>query len=199
MWAGSHHMDVTNNSYFADPWEYNCKNDAEQHAIWRAEQRAIKFAQQEGVLVVAAEGNDSDDTAHPTTDITSPDDTTPVERSITNACVIIPVEIPGVVGVSATGGFGQGTDAGQYPDHLKSFYSSYGVGVTDLTAPGGDSLFGTPPFTGTAGRVLSAWPTEVTATASRRGAGSTPPLQERSGAINRGRRWQRRTWSESLR
>jgi subtilisin family serine protease len=163
MWAATHGMDVTNNSYFADPWEYNCRNDAEQHAIWKAEQRAIKYAQQQGVLVVAAEGNDSDDTAHPTQDRTSPDDTTPVTRDITNACVIIPVEISGVVGVSATGSFGQGTDAGQYPDHLKSFYSSYGVGVTDVTAPGGDSLFGTPPFTGTAGRVLSAWPTEVTA------------------------------------
>jgi lantibiotic leader peptide-processing serine protease len=163
VWAGSHHMDVTNNSYFADPWEYNCRNDSVQRAIWKAEQRAILYAEQQGVTVVAAEGNDSDDTAHPTTDITSPDDTTPVTRDITNACVIIPVEVPGVIGVSATGSFAQGTNAGQYADHLKSFYSSFGVGVTQVAAPGGDSLFGTPPFTGTAGRVLSAWPTEVTA------------------------------------
>jgi lantibiotic leader peptide-processing serine protease len=162
VWAGSHHMDVTNNSYFADPWEYNCRNDSEQRAIWKAEQRAILYAEQQGVTVVAAEGNDSDDTAHPTTDVTSPDDTTPMERAITNACVIIPVEVPGVVGVSATGSFEQGTNAGQYPDHLKSFYSSFGVGVTQLAAPGGDSRYGTPPFVGTAGRVLSAWPTEVT-------------------------------------
>jgi lantibiotic leader peptide-processing serine protease len=165
MWAGSHNMDVTNNSYFADPWEYNCRNDSVQHAIWKAEQRAIKFAQQQGVTVVAAEGNDSDDTAHPTTDITSPDDSTPVERRITNACVIIPVEIPGVIGVSATSSFDQGTNAGQYPDHLKSFYSSFGVGVTDVAAPGGDSRFGTPPFQGAAvGRVLSTWPAALAAT-----------------------------------
>ena len=44
MWAGNHHMDVTNNSYFADPWLYNCRNDPEQRAIWNAERRAIKFA-----------------------------------------------------------------------------------------------------------------------------------------------------------
>jgi subtilisin family serine protease len=164
VWAGSHHMDVTNNSYFADPWEYNCRNDSEQRAIWKAEQRAILYAEQQGVTVVAAEGNDSDDTAHPTTDVTSPDDPpgAALEREITNACVIIPVEVPGVVGVSATGSFEQGTNAGQYPDHLKSFYSSFGVGVTQLAAPGGDSRYGTPPFVGTAGRVLSAWPTEVT-------------------------------------
>jgi lantibiotic leader peptide-processing serine protease len=162
MWAGSHHMDVTNNSYFADPWEYNCRNDSEQRAIWKAEQRAILYAEQKGVTVVAAEGNDSDDTAHPTTDVTSPDDTTPIERAITNACVIIPVEVPGVIGVSATGSFEQGTHAGQYADHLKSFYSSFGIGVTQLAAPGGDSRYGTPPFVGTAGRVLSAWPIEAT-------------------------------------
>jgi lantibiotic leader peptide-processing serine protease len=165
MWAATHRMDVTNNSYFADPWEYNCKNDPVQRAIWKAEARAILFAEQQGVTVVAAEGNDSDDTAHPTTDVTSPDDPpgAAVERSITNACVIIPVEVPGVIGVSATGSFAQGTDAGQYPDHLKSFYSSFGVGVTQVTAPGGDSRYGTPPFVGTPGRVLSTWPTEVTA------------------------------------
>jgi subtilisin family serine protease len=162
MWAATHHMDVTNNSYFADPWEYNCKNDPEQRAIWMAEQRAILYAEQQGVTVVAAEGNDSDDTAHPTQDRTSPDDSTPVTRDITNACVIIPVEVPGVIGVSATGSFEQGTNAGQYPDHLKSFYSSFGIGVTQLAAPGGDSRYGTPPYTGVAGRVLSTWPTEVT-------------------------------------
>jgi subtilisin family serine protease len=34
MWAGDLKLDVTNNSYFADPWEYNCRNDRSQHAIW---------------------------------------------------------------------------------------------------------------------------------------------------------------------
>ena len=78
MWAGTHHIDVTNNSYFADPWLFNCRNDPEQRAIWKAERRAIQFAQQQGVPVVAAEGNQADDLAHPTQDATSPDDTTPV-------------------------------------------------------------------------------------------------------------------------
>ena len=114
------------------------------------------------MTVVAAEGNDSDDTAHPTTDVTSPDDTTPIERAITNACVIVPVEVPGVIGVSAVGNFRQ-TDGDSDPnDYLKSFYSSFGVGVTDLTAPGGDSRF----FTSEAlpnGRVLSTWPSDLMA------------------------------------
>jgi lantibiotic leader peptide-processing serine protease len=160
VWAGSHHFDVTNNSYFADPFLFNCRNDAVQRAIWKAEQRAIRYALAQGVTVVAAEGNESEDLSHPTMDVTSPDfpPGSEEERAVTNACVVIPVEIPGVIGVSASGSFLQGTDAGQYPDNLKSFYSSYGISTTDVVAPGGDSLFGTPPFTGVAGRVLSTWP-----------------------------------------
>jgi subtilisin family serine protease len=151
MWAGTHGVDVTNNSYFADPWYFNCKNDPEQRAIWMAEQRAIKFAQQAGVVNVAATGNFSDDLAHPTQDVTSPDDVPePLTRSVTNACVDIPAEIPGVVGVNANGN-----------QVLKSFYSSYGIGVTDVIAPGGDSLFFTPSPTVPNGRVLSTWPQEL--------------------------------------
>src|SRR5439155_9586758 len=103
MWAGTHNIQVTNNSYFADPWLFNCKNDPGQRAIWNAERRAIRFAMSKGVVVVAAEGNESDDLAHPTQDITSPDDTTPVTREITNACAVVPVEVPGVIGVAADG------------------------------------------------------------------------------------------------
>jgi lantibiotic leader peptide-processing serine protease len=158
---------VTNNSYFADPYEYNCRNDPVQRAIWKAEQRAIRYAEQQGVTVVAAEGNDSDDTAHPTTDVTSPDDPPGAaqEREITNACVIVPVEVSGVIGVSATGSTTQDTSAGQYPDNLKSFYSSFGVGVTDVTAPGGDSVFRTPESVN--GRVLSTYPANFPCTRSR--------------------------------
>src|ERR1041385_4190934 len=129
MWAGSHHIQVTNNSYFADPWLFNCKNDAEQRAIWTAERRAIKYAMSKGTVVVAAEGNQADDLAHPTQDATSPDDTNPVLRQIHNDCAVIPVEVPGVIGVTADGNL-----------QLKSFYSSYGMGSVQVIAPGGDSI-----------------------------------------------------------
>ncbi|MFL5798501.1 MAG: S8 family serine peptidase [Actinomycetota bacterium] len=163
MWAATHGVDVTNNSYFADPYLYNCKNDPTQRAIWQAEQRAIMYAEQQGVTVVAAAGNESEDISHPTRDQTSPDDTVPVDRRVTNACAIVPVEVPGVIGVSATGSYEQGTNAGQYPDNLKSFYSSFGISGVDVAAPGGDSRYGTAPFTGTAGRVLSTWPAALAA------------------------------------
>src|SRR5439155_23744219 len=106
VWAGSHGIDVTNNSYFADPWLFNCKNDPEQKAIFAAEQRAIRYAQQRGTVGVAAEGNQSDDLAHPLQDKTSPDDATPVVRDITNACAVVPVEVPGVIGVTGNGSLG---------------------------------------------------------------------------------------------
>ena len=146
MWAGSHHIDVTNNSYFADPWLFNCRNDAEQRAIWKAEQRAIRYAMQQGVTVVAAQGNENIDLSKRNVDAISPDtNPNPPPREVTNACVVIPVEIPGVIGVTANG-----------YNLQKAYYSTYGVSVVQVTAPGGDRRFQIPP-TGN-GRVLSTWP-----------------------------------------
>jgi subtilisin family serine protease len=157
MWAASHHVDVTNNSYFADPYLFNCKNDPTQQAIWAAEARAILYAERHGVTVVSAEGNQSEDTAHPSVDKTSPDDTTPITRVIHNNCAIVPVEVPGVVGVTAVGHNQQLGSDGQPAGYLKAYYSSFGVGVTQLTAPGGDRRFGVNAEA-TNGRVLSTWP-----------------------------------------
>jgi subtilisin family serine protease len=155
VWAATHHFDVTNNSYFADPFLFNCRNDPVQRAIWKAESRAIQYAQQNGVSVVTAMGNESEDLAHPTVDATSPDDTTPEVRDVNNACVVIPVEVPGVIGVTATGSTQQ-TDGDSGPDYLKSFYSNFGVGVTQVAAPGGDSVYRTAESVN--GRVLSSYP-----------------------------------------
>src|SRR3954451_14282371 len=171
MWAGANHMDVTNNSYFADPFEYNCRNDPAQRALWKAEQRAIRYAQNQGVTVVASPANDSDDVSHPTTHVTSPHfpPGNEQERRITNACVVVPLEVSGVVGVSATGSTTQDTSAGEYPDNLKSFYSSFGVSAVDVTAPGGDSVYFTPASVN--GRVLSTYPPDRPCTRSRQDPG----------------------------
>jgi len=146
MWAATHDVDVTNNSYFVDPWLFNCRNDAEQRAIWEGLRRAIRYAMSQGVTVVASAGNQNDDLAHPTVDTISPDNGTPLTREITNACGVIPAEIPGVVTVTANGNLMQ-----------KSYYSSYGVGVVELVAPGGDSRFQRTPAA-TRGTVLSTYP-----------------------------------------
>jgi subtilisin family serine protease len=145
VWAGSHHLDVTNNSYFADPWLFNCRNDPGQRAIWKAERRAIRYAMQQGVTVVAAMNNQNQDLSKRNIDNISPDNDTPITREVTNACVVIPTEIPGVIGVSANGQAMQ-----------KSFYSNYGVGVVQVVAPGGDFPFQTSDFE--EGLVLSTVP-----------------------------------------
>jgi lantibiotic leader peptide-processing serine protease len=146
VWAATHGIDITNNSYFADPWLFNCRNDAEQRAIWNAERRAIGYAQSKGVLVVASQGNDRTDLSHPETDTISPDfpPDAAVERDITNACAVVPVEVPKVVGVTATGSKG-----------WKSYYSSYGNSTADVAAPGGDRILQVVQPGG--GRVLSTF------------------------------------------
>ncbi len=156
MWAGSHRFQVTNNSYFADPWLFNCRNDPEQRAIWTAERRSIQYAMHNGVVVVAAEGNQADDLAHPTQDATSPDDSNPVLRQIHNDCAVVPTEVPGVIGVTADGN-----------KQFKSFYSSYGVGSADVIAPGGDSILQVTPAAPN-GRVLSTYPASLINTCVRK-------------------------------
>ena len=148
MWAADQGINVTNNSYYADPWLFNCRNDAEQRAIWKAEQRAIRYAMSQGVVVVAAQGNENIDLSKRNIDTTSPDypPGSAMEREVTNACVVIPVEISGVIGVTADGSKLQ-----------KSYYSSYGAGVVQVTAPGGDNPF-QRPSPSISGSVLSTIP-----------------------------------------
>ncbi|MEU7865346.1 S8 family serine peptidase [Dactylosporangium sp. NPDC049140] len=132
LWAADHGMQITNNSYFIDPWEFNCRNDVRQRPVWIAVQRAIRYSQNKGVLNIASAGNSNVDLQHKFIDTGSPNDGSfPVEdRTITGACLDLPAEAPGVVTVSAVG-----------PTRLKSYYSSYGQGVVDVAAPGGDTRF----------------------------------------------------------
>ncbi|MCF3963005.1 S8 family serine peptidase [Streptomyces fuscigenes] len=130
MWAADHGVDVTNNSYYTDPWYFNCTNDPDQRALVDAVTRASRYAESRGTVNVAAAGNENYDLTSPTiTDPSSPDDGTAVPREIdTSKCYDIPTELPGVVTVAATGA-----------KDLKSSFSNYGDGIVDIAAPGGDS------------------------------------------------------------
>ena len=145
-YAGDQRLDVVNMSFFADPWLFNCRNDKEQKAIIQAISAAARYAQQRGVVLVAAAGNDGIDLNHPIVDEISPDypPGAAVTRPVNNSCVVMPTEIPGVVVVTATGA-----------QNLLAWYSTYG-NVTDVTAPGG-SRFQTPSFDPSRGRVLSTY------------------------------------------
>ncbi|MFG2822124.1 S8 family serine peptidase [Kitasatospora sp. NPDC048365] len=144
VWAGQHHFNVTNNSYYIDPWLFNCANDPDQAAVMTGVRRAVEFSRQGGVLNVAAAGNENYDLAHKTTDTSSPDDTTPVERQINNDCLSLPTELPGVVVTTSVGVKGD-----------KSYYSSYGLGKATVAAPGGDRRYQIPDTPDQNGRILS--------------------------------------------
>ncbi|MBW5483439.1 S8 family peptidase [Streptomyces bambusae] len=134
VWAGDHGFKVTNNSYYTDPWQFNCPNDLDQAAILEGVGRAQKYAEGKGSLQVAAAGNANYDLANKTTDTSSPNDSTPVTRTITNDCLDIPAELPGVVTVAANATNGTS----------KASFSNFGRDVIEVSAPG-ESVYSTVP------------------------------------------------------
>jgi lantibiotic leader peptide-processing serine protease len=110
-------------------------NHSEFQALYIAVQRALEFARTNGVTPVAALGNNNFDLS---------------DGAFMRDFVEVPGEVPGAVGLSATGYYNQ-----------KSYYSSYGVGKADVSAPGGDRIFQIPPpnYRG-GGRTLGAWARE---------------------------------------
>ncbi|MDI3423420.1 S8 family peptidase [Streptomyces luteolus] len=148
VFAADKGIEITNNSYYVDPWLYNCMDDPDQKAIVDAVNRAQLYAQRKGTLHLASAGNSNHDLASDAiVDDSSPDDSTPVERTIDpSECFDVPTQLPGVVTVSATG-----------DKNLKSYYSTYGKGVVDVAAPGGDK-YQIPDNPSKNGRILSTMP-----------------------------------------
>jgi subtilisin family serine protease len=125
VWAGMHRMDVTNNSYYVDPFMYWCEDQPDQHAAKEAVRRAVDFSTKRGAVHAAAAGNAATDLANNTSDTSSPNDSTAIQRVINSGCEDIPTELDGVVSVSSL------TQAG----NLSSF-SNRGLGKIDVSAPG---------------------------------------------------------------
>ena len=136
VWAGMKHMDVTNNSYFVDPYFYWCEDQPDQAAGKEAVRRAVQWSTKQGVVHSAAAGNEATDLANNTTDPGSPDDAaTPVARTINSGCEDIPAELDGVVTVSSLQEF----PTGSLQTRLSSF-SNRGLRVIDVAAPGSTIL-----------------------------------------------------------
>jgi subtilisin family serine protease len=141
MWAAAKGVEVTNNSYYIDPWYFWCANDPDQGAVKESIQRAIAYSQKKGVINVAAAGNENYDLANKTTDTLSPDDSTPISRPVNRHCLDLPTEHKGVITTSAI-----------QQNGTKASFSNYGRDVIDVAAPGvnilstvwpGDSSYGT--------------------------------------------------------
>ncbi len=147
IWAAEHGFDVTNNSYFVDPWFLWCDGDPDQKAGAEAVRRAVAYAQSKDVANVVSAGNSNWDLSKPIHDTYSPNNGGPVQdRQTGHDCHVLPGELPGVVSVSAVG-----------VQAVKSYYSNYGLGSITVTAPGGDARQ-IPPTPTRNGRVLSSVP-----------------------------------------
>ena len=162
-YAGDNGIDVVNMSFFVDPWLYNCRNhpadspeeQLEQATIIDATQRALDYAREHGVTLVAALGNEHQDLgAEIKSDTISPDFPPGAERTreVTNDCLDMPTEGGGVISVSAVG-----------PSGKKADYSNHGLEQNDVAAPGGffRDFIGTPQNRLPENLILGPYPTNV--------------------------------------
>jgi len=162
-YAADNGIDVVNMSYFTDPWWANCRDNTldssidqiEQSTIIDASNLALNYAFDNGVTLIAAEGNEHTDLGNPTYDAISPDyppGAAYVRNNIDNDCLVIPTEGDHVMSISALG-----------PSGRKSYYSNYGLEQTTVSAPGGDrrDFFGTPDYNTPGTRILSTYPKDV--------------------------------------
>ncbi len=134
--AGLKHMDVTNNSYYVDPFEFYCEDQPDQYAAKEAVRRAVTWSTQQGVVHAAAAGNSARDLANKSSfkDTTSPDDqpkSGQVSRTLNSGCEDIPTELDGVVTVSSL----ESVPTGSQNSRLSGF-SNRGLGKIDVAAPG---------------------------------------------------------------
>jgi subtilisin family serine protease len=119
--AGDQKFEVINMSFFVDDafplgsTEFKCNSDPDQRVFRHINERAINYARNQGVVPVAALGNSDANLADP-------------PEPYENECEVVPAETEGVIGTMSLG-----------PTSEKAYYSSYGVGATDVAAPGGNS------------------------------------------------------------
>ena len=142
MWAASHGVDVVNNSYSMDPWVYWSPTDPEQAAGLEAATRSIKYAQDKGLAVIAAAGNEGVDIDNPTIDNGSPTDVpTPTKNRAVNGGIRVPSMLDGVAQVSAVG---QAHNVKPGLSLGRAEFSNYGDTI-DFAAPG-DQIYSTVPL-----------------------------------------------------
>jgi len=109
MWAAGHRMKIANSSFSV--WGVSCTQG--DRVVREAMSRAVEYSTSAGTLNVAAATNDAARL-------------TPSARSAAG-CQALPAGLRDTIAVSAVG-----------RDGVKASYSSYGLGVIDLAAPGGD-------------------------------------------------------------
>jgi subtilisin family serine protease len=141
IYAGQQHFDIVSASlggYIPKCGAVNNPNKECDHPDWILLNRATQFARSNGVLPVGALGNEGYDLA---------------DGTFFRDFVEAPGTVPGWVGVSATSYYNE-----------KAFYSNYGSGAVDVSAPGGSTRdysgvpgSEVPPGYDGEGRLIGAW------------------------------------------
>jgi lantibiotic leader peptide-processing serine protease len=140
-WSIGHHFDLMNASLTIDPFtapidDLFCSDEPDRVAIVKMVRKAVNAATKKNIALVASTGNFFLDLAT-------------LKDPTGGKCKVLPVDLPGVIGVSSVG----------YTQRL-SFFSDYGKGAVDLAGPGGDQFIPDPNVTDTtaSGQVLSSVP-----------------------------------------
>ena len=135
-WAAEHNVDVSNSSYYMDPYAFWMPNEASQAAGLEAASRAVRYSKEHGVVNFAAEGNSDDDHDNPTIDKDSPNDVegAAVERNVAGG-----IDVPAMLGDSVLSVSALKLPTGADPATAKlerAGFSNYGKTSVDVAAPG---------------------------------------------------------------
>ena len=135
-WAAEHNVDVSNSSYYMDPYAFWLPNEASQAAGLEAASRAVRYSKEHGVVNFAAEGNSDDDHDNPTVDKDSPNDVegAAVERNVAGG-----IDVPAMLGDSVLSVSALKLPTGADPATAKlerAGFSNYGKNSVDVAAPG---------------------------------------------------------------
>ena len=135
-WAAEHNVDVSNSSYYMDPYAFWLPNEASQAAGLEAASRAVRYSKEHGVVNFASEGNSDDDHDNPTIDKDSPNDVegAAVERNVAGG-----IDVPAMLGDSVLSVSALKLPTGADPATAKlerAGFSNYGKNSVDVAAPG---------------------------------------------------------------
>ena len=135
-WAAEHNVDVSNSSYYMDPYAFWLPNEASQAAGLEAASRAVHYSKEHGVVNFASEGNSDDDHDNPTIDKDSPNDVegAAVERNVAGG-----IDVPAMLSDSVLSVSALKLPTGADPATAKlerAGFSNYGKNSVDVAAPG---------------------------------------------------------------
>ncbi|WP_222719778.1 S8 family peptidase [Actinokineospora xionganensis] len=165
MYAVEVGVQVTNNSYWTDPWYGLCanENDGDLKAIEVAVRRAVNHASGAGIVNLVAAGNENKDYSAKGSTSVSPNDSQPKSRNINTGCPLMPQEAEGSTVVGGIDQQGSRYNMSNYDTNGTLDVTAAAVNVNSTSASGGfQQMTGTsmasPHAAGIAALVKSAFP-----------------------------------------